>query len=69
MRSHIRLCVVCTTKNLEPIKVTYLSESGNDSTESVSKASSGTVVKMDTNTWHMCLELWKIKHSKQRPHG
>jgi len=36
--------------------VTYLSKSGNDSPELASKASSGTAVKMDTNTWHVCLE-------------
>jgi len=48
--------IVCTAKNLEPIKVTYLSNSGNDSPELASKASSGTAVKMDTNTWHACLE-------------
>jgi len=48
--------IVCSTKNLEPIKVTYLLESGNDSTELESKVSSGTAVKMDTNTWHVCLE-------------
>jgi len=45
--------IVFSTTNLEPVKVTYLSESDYDSTESDSKTS-GLAVKMDVK-WLMCL--------------
>jgi len=48
--------IVCSTKITEPLKVSYLSKSNNDSTELASNTFSSIAVKMDMNMWHMYLQ-------------